>query len=144
MIYRATSKYGKYSRVKKISNGSTVTWTDTGRTNGKTYYYKIRAYKKISGKNTFGSYSAVKAMKAKGSTAKTTAKKTTVKTTEKVNLRKKAGTSYAVLISIPKGKKFTVLGTAKDKSKRTWYKVKYTSGKKSYTGYISSQYAKKV
>lgn len=49
-IYRATSKKGKYSKIKRISKGSTLTYTDTKAKTGKTYYYKVKAYVKKSGK----------------------------------------------------------------------------------------------
>lgn len=42
-IYRATSKNGTYKKIATISNASTVTYTDSKLTTGKTYYYKIRA-----------------------------------------------------------------------------------------------------
>lgn len=54
-------------------------------------------------------------------------------TTERLNLRKEASTSATVLASITSGKKVTVL----DESVPGWIKVKY----KSYTGYISADYA---
>ena len=44
-IYRATSKNGKYKKVKTIKSGKTVSWTNTKLTTGKKYYYKVRAYK---------------------------------------------------------------------------------------------------
>ena len=40
-----------------IKKGTTTSWTDTKRTNGTTYYYKVRAYKTISKVNGYGPYS---------------------------------------------------------------------------------------
>lgn len=62
-IYRATSKDGKYTKVKTISKNSTVSYTDTKLTTGKTYYYKIRAYKTKDGKKKYGDYSSIKSIK---------------------------------------------------------------------------------
>ena len=59
-IYRSTSKNGTYSRIKTITSGSTLKYTNTGLTTGKRYYYKVRAYRVVSGKNVYGSYSYVK------------------------------------------------------------------------------------
>lgn len=42
-IYRATSKNGKYKKIATITSASTITYTDSKLTTGKTYYYKIRA-----------------------------------------------------------------------------------------------------
>lgn len=59
-IYRATSKNGSYSRIATIKSGKTVQYTATGMTNGKTYYFKIRAYRTVNGKNYYGACSSIK------------------------------------------------------------------------------------
>lgn len=61
-VYRATAKNGTY---KKIATVSAKSYQDKGLTKGKTYYYKVKAYKKISGKKVYGGYSAVVSKKAK-------------------------------------------------------------------------------
>lgn len=50
-VYRATSKNGKYEKAYTAKGGNKTSYINTGRTAGKTYYYKVRGYKKI-GKNT--------------------------------------------------------------------------------------------
>ncbi|MDO4556401.1 MAG: Ig-like domain-containing protein, partial [Lachnospiraceae bacterium] len=57
-VYRATSKNGKYTKVKTITNGSTVKYTNKSLTKGKTYYYKVRANRKISTNKTIQSVSS--------------------------------------------------------------------------------------
>ncbi|MBR3787305.1 MAG: Lyzozyme M1 (1,4-beta-N-acetylmuramidase), partial [Firmicutes bacterium] len=64
-IYRATSKNGKYKCIKTIKTAKTVTFTNKSLKKGKKYYYKVRAYKKVSGKYKYSSYSTVKYKKAK-------------------------------------------------------------------------------
>ncbi|MBQ9014663.1 MAG: hypothetical protein IJ109_00955 [Firmicutes bacterium] len=64
-VYRALKKTGKYTRVKVINNGKTVTFKNTKLKKKKTYYYKIRAYKRAGGKIFYSSYSAVKYKKVK-------------------------------------------------------------------------------
>lgn len=65
-VYRATSKTGKYKAVKTVTSGKTVKYTDKSLKKGKTYYYKVKAYKKASdGKKIYGAYSAVKSVKVK-------------------------------------------------------------------------------
>ncbi|MBR4079739.1 MAG: fibronectin type III domain-containing protein, partial [Christensenellaceae bacterium] len=59
-VLRSTSASGTYSIVKTVTSGSTVSFTNTGLTKGKTYYYKVRAYRTVSGKKVYGNYSAVK------------------------------------------------------------------------------------
>lgn len=61
-VYRSTSKKGKY---KKIATTKKTSYTDKKATGGKKYFYKIRVCKKISKKNYYSSYSAVKSVKAK-------------------------------------------------------------------------------
>ncbi len=54
MVYRATSKTGKY---KKVCTTKGRTYTNTTVTTGTKYYYKVRAYRK-SGKKRYSYYSA--------------------------------------------------------------------------------------
>lgn len=59
-IYRSTSKKKGYKLIKTIAKGSRLTYTDNNSLkNGKTYYYKIRAYRKVNGKKVYGNYSKV-------------------------------------------------------------------------------------
>ena len=58
-VYRATKKTGTYSKVTTIKKGSTVSYTNKKLTKGKTYYYKVRAYRTVSGKKVYGSYSDI-------------------------------------------------------------------------------------
>ena len=64
-VYRSTSKNGEYTSAGFIKKGSTVTFKDKKVSEGKTYYYKIRAYRIVNGKRVYGPYSAVKSVKAK-------------------------------------------------------------------------------
>ena len=64
-IYRATSKKGKYQKIKTLKKGTIVSYTDGKAKKGKTYYYKVRAYKDLSnGIRMYGPWSAVKAKAA--------------------------------------------------------------------------------
>ncbi len=64
-IYMASSKDGKYKKIKSISGNSTVTYTKTSLTSGKTYYFKVRAYEKTDEGTVFGSFSNVKSVRIK-------------------------------------------------------------------------------
>lgn len=57
MVYRATSKDGTYKRIKTIKTPGTTSYSATGLKNGNTYYFKVRAYKKIDGKTYYSEYS---------------------------------------------------------------------------------------
>lgn len=58
-IYMKTGN-GNFSRIKQIAKGSTVSYVKTGLTKGKTYYFKIRAFRTIDGKKVYGAYSKIK------------------------------------------------------------------------------------
>ena len=58
VIYRATSKSGKFKKLATVS-ASKTSYINTGLTCGKTYYYKLRAYDKQNGKTVYSKYSAV-------------------------------------------------------------------------------------
>ena len=64
-IYRATKKNGKYKKIKIIKKASVVKFTDSKVKKGKTYYYKVRAYKTVKGNKANGKFSAVRKVKIK-------------------------------------------------------------------------------
>lgn len=65
VVYMATSQNGKYSKIATLKGNSSVTYTKTGLTKGKTYYFKVVAYTVANGKTLYSSYSFVKAVKIK-------------------------------------------------------------------------------
>lgn len=62
-IFRATSKTGSYSKIKTITSADTLTYTDTGLSSTKTYFYKVRAYRKAGGFLAAGACSDIKQAK---------------------------------------------------------------------------------
>ncbi len=67
-IYRATSRYGTYSN---IGTSRSTSFVDSKAVNGKTYYYKVRAYstatpseKNVKAITIYGNYSSVYSVKA--------------------------------------------------------------------------------
>lgn len=63
-IYRATKKNGTYKKIATVKSSKT-SYTDKKCKSKTKYYYKVRTYKKISGKTVYGSYSKIKSDKAK-------------------------------------------------------------------------------
>ena len=61
-IYMATSKNGTYKNIGSTSN---KTFTKGSLKKGKTYYFKVRAYRTIDGKKVYSSYSSIKSIKCK-------------------------------------------------------------------------------
>lgn len=64
-VYSATSSNGTYSLKKTITSINTLSYTNTNLVSGKTYYYKVRAYRNVNGKVVYGPYSDVKSKKIK-------------------------------------------------------------------------------
>ena len=69
-VYRAASKSGKYSLVYTTTNPDKLYYINTGRTTGKTYYYKVRAYKKIGKTTYYTKYSSIVSAYARPNKAK--------------------------------------------------------------------------
>ncbi|OPJ64035.1 fibronectin type III domain-containing protein [Clostridium oryzae] len=55
-LYMATSSNGKYKLIKSTAANSYIV---SGLSTGKTYYYKIRAYKILGKKKIYGTYSSI-------------------------------------------------------------------------------------
>ena len=55
-VYRSVWATGTYA---KVADAASATFTDTKRTTGKTYYYKVRAYRLVSGVRVYSGYSAM-------------------------------------------------------------------------------------
>jgi hypothetical protein len=64
-IYRAYGTTGSYVKVKTITSGGTIKWTNYGRTTGKIYRYKVRAYRVVNGVTIYGYFSSPKSVKIK-------------------------------------------------------------------------------
>lgn len=64
-IYRYNASTGKYEKIKTIKGTSTATYTNKGLKKGKTYKYKVRAYKTSGTKKIYGSFSTATKIKTK-------------------------------------------------------------------------------
>lgn len=64
-VYRLNTALGKYDKVATIKGGKKVTFSNTKLEKGTTYTYKVRAYRKRTGKTDYGVCSAVVECKAK-------------------------------------------------------------------------------
>ncbi len=59
-VWRSTSKNGTYKKVKTITSGKTVSWTNKGLKKKTVYYYKVRSYnQKIDKTTLYGPFSSV-------------------------------------------------------------------------------------
>lgn len=62
IVYRSLSAGGTYVKVQTTT---ALTFTNTGLTSGKTYYYKVKPYKQFSTTNFYGPLSGYKSRKVK-------------------------------------------------------------------------------
>lgn len=149
-IYRTASLNGKYSKVKVVS--SNVTSLSVSAVTGRTYYYKIRAYKNVNGGKIYGNYSSVK--KAKSVLSKVSLTSVKRSSSKKVTLKwkkvagasgyviyysRKKGSGYKKLVTVKKGKTAAYKASVK-KGQRYYYKVRAyrkVSGITSYGAYSS-------
>ena len=65
VVYMATSKTGKYSKIAVLKGNSAVSYTKTGLTTGRTYYFKIASYTTSGTSNIYSAWSSVKGVKIK-------------------------------------------------------------------------------
>jgi hypothetical protein len=149
-ICRANSKTGAYTKVYTAISGSTVVCKNTSLTTGKTYYYKIRAYRTVSGKKVYSSYSAVKSAKPVPAAPSITVKPVS-STSIKISWKKVSGASgyevcranskagsYKKVTSINKGTTLNYTNKSLTKGKTYYYKIRAyrtVSGKKVYGSY---------
>lgn len=102
IIYRSTTKNGKYNKLKTITKGSQVIYTDTKGTFNKVYYYKVTAYKKANGKTLTSKYSSIVSAKSKLSAPLMTLRKAS-SSNLRISWKKVAGASgYEIAYSMKK------------------------------------------
>ena len=117
-----------YGVIITIAKGSTVTVLD----NSNKDWAKVKTSTGLTGWCS-KEYLAFSSSNSGGSSSGSTTTTTTAKTTDYLNLRKGAGLSYGVIITIAKGSTVTVL----DNSNKDWAKVKTSTG---LTGWCSKEY----
>lgn len=64
-IYRLNTKTKKYEKIATINGADKMTYKNKSLKKGKTYRYKIRAYKKYNGTTYYGGFSSVSRIKVK-------------------------------------------------------------------------------
>ncbi len=155
-VYRATSQTGTYSLKRTVTSGSTLSYKNTSLTTGKNYYYKVKAYRMVSGKRVYSSYSRVVSAKPLLSTPSVTLSAGTKKAY--VKWSKVSGASgyeiyrttsktgkYSKVKDITKGSTTSYTNSSLTSKKGYYYKVKAyrtINGKRVYSSYSSVKYIK--
>lgn len=128
-IYRSDSLSGGY---ELIASTTANTYTNSALIPGVSYMYKIRACSTADDLYVYSGYSnAVKA-----TTSGTTIKQYgIVNVQDLLNLRDGPGMDYDVITTLPAGKRVYIISTSNG-----WHKVKYSTGSKVITGYVSAEF----
>ncbi len=150
-VLRATSKNGKYTSVKMINTLKTTSFTDTGRAANKTYYYKVAAFKTVSGVRYTSPASAVLSVKTATKAPSISSDKNVKGKKAKIKWKSVSGASgYQLYMSTKKGsgykrvysgtkKSYAVKGLKKGKTYyfkvRTYKKATGCNAYSSYSGY---------
>lgn len=156
-IYRANSKNGKYTRVATMTKNSTTTFTNSKLSKGKTYYYKIRAYKIVGKNNEYGPYSSVITTSTKCSTPSISVKSIKSKNA-KISWNKIYGAhgyrvyrasskkgSYSRVATVSNGSTLSFTDKSVKKGKVYYYKIRAyrtVNGSKNFSSYSSVKYVK--
>lgn len=127
-IYRKDSYNGSYKKVKTISDGDTVSWKNSGLSKKHEYYYRVRAFIKISGGNIYSSYSTITAA-TKPSSRVGIAKKA-------LTLTKKPAKNSIKLIKVPAGSSLEYAGLTYLKNGKKFLHVRFFTTAKTYDGYL--------
>lgn len=64
-VYRSTKKNKSFKKITTLKKAGKVIYVNKKLKKGKTYYYKVRAYKVVSGKKVYGKFSTIKKIKIK-------------------------------------------------------------------------------
>lgn len=153
-IYKLSSITGKYYSLGYTKNN--YAYARTGLTTGKTAYYKIRAYRVVSGKKVYGPFSKVISFKPIPSTPKNVRADKYRSGVAKIKWSKVNGaTGYNIYKYNSTTKKYYYVKSTRSlstttsyglrKGTSTYYKVKayrIVNGKKIFSNYSASDYVK--
>lgn len=147
LIYRQDSSDSKFYQIGTVKSGSTLTYTDTVKSNNKTYTYKVQAYNTNNGRQGVGAYSSTKSAKTLAKT-KITGITSSNEEVLKISWKKVSGAKgYIISRSTSKNSGYKKIDTVTGKTsysddtvkagKTYYYKVEaynVNSGTKGYGG----------
>lgn len=111
-IYIASSKNGKYKAAATAKGSGRKSAVVSGLSAGKTYWVKLRAYRKSGGKTIYGKYSAARSVRIKPKrtavSSYSAAKSTTTGAALRLSLKKASGASgYQIYAATSKKGRYT-------------------------------------
>lgn len=129
-IFRSEAIDGTYRKIMNI-NPQNHAFCNLRLKQGTEYYYKVRAFSKTGSQAQYGKFSKTLAAHTRTAPQKAF-------TRMRVNLRKHAGTTHPVLVTLNSKTNVTILCTSRDKNGASWRKVQCKLNGKTYKGYIRS------
>ncbi len=131
-IYRRNYKSGKYKKIADINKAAKSTYTDNKLKSASLYQYKIKAYKIINGKVSYGDFSSVVSANTMLKQASALKVKSNKKRQVKITWKKAKGvTGYKIYRSTKKNGKYKKVATVSFR-KAYWVDKKLKTGKKYY------------
>ena len=127
-IYRKDTYNGKYQKIKTIEGGDITSWENTGLAKKHEYYYKIRAYIKVSDGNIYSDYSLITTA-TKPSSQVGIAKKS-------LKLTKTPSKTGKKLVTVVAGTTLEYVGQTHLKNGKKFLHVRYITTTKTYDGYL--------
>ena len=128
-VYRSEIYDGKYKKVLNVNPDMTA-FCNRKLSSGQEYFYKVRAYTSVGGNVSYGKFSKILRTRTKMPAPK----KAIVRT--RSNIRKHAGTSYAIVATIDANTSVKIICAAKDKSGDAWSFVSCKVNGHTVKGYI--------
>lgn len=156
-VYKSNAQDGTYTKIATVKSRKTVTYTDEACSCGKTYYYKVRAYRTYKKKNYYGNMSEIVAAKATPNRVKYDGEMVAQKTVVTLKWKKatgadgyriyystKAKSGYKLAKTITKSKTLSWTKKKLDPDKTYYFKIRAykTVKKKKVYGAYSSVYKK--
>lgn len=131
MIYKYNSTCTKRTLIATLKGAGKTTYVAPKLSDGETY--RVVTYLNANGKKITSNRSKAPSL--------IEGKLSGVVTAGVVNVRANAGTNYNIITEAKYNQALQIKGV-KNVYGTTWYKVTFTKGKKTYTGYISGDYVK--
>ena len=131
-MYKYNKKTNAYTKIKTLTGAESSSFV--GPNLPAQYGYRIRAFIKNNGHTYVGKISDAPS-KISGTLYGTVIDSW-------VYVRAGAGTNHSIVATLPKNRTVRIVGVRKSAKGDYWYKVSFTSGKKTKTGFMYSPYVK--
>lgn len=132
IVYKYNKKTNAYTKIKTLTGAASSSFV--GPNLPAQYGYRIRAFIKNNGHTYVGKISDAPS-KISGTLYGTVIDSW-------VYVRAGAGTNHSIVATLPKNRTVRIVGVRKSAKGDYWYKVSFTSGKKTKTGFMYSPYVK--